>query len=96
MWGGGGGEGGGGDVCVQIVHIWHTTGLMCIFQLALRELTTHILAGDGEGGPRFHHPSIHNHTYNDGVTGVEDTVGEDAQPAGEHGNVLVLLTLLLS
>lgn len=60
------------------------------------ELTTHILAGDGEGGPRFHHPSIHNHTYNDGVTGVEDTVGKDTQPAGEHGNVLVLLTLLLS
>ena len=75
----------------------HVEGLMCIFQLALRELTTtHILAGDGEGGPRFHHPSIHNHTYNDGVTSVEYTVGEDAEPAWEHGNVLILLTLLLS
>ena len=57
--------------------------------------STHILAGDGDGGPGFDDPSLHDDPQHDGVFGVEDAVGQDSQLAGEHCNVLKLLPLLI-
>lgn len=59
--------------------------------------STHILAGNGEGHSCLTDPSLHSHTHHNGVTSVEDAVGEDTQLTREHcyGCILCPLSIPL-
>lgn len=54
----------------------------------------YLFGGHAERRSFSHHPGLNDAAGHDGVAGVEDEVGEHLDLAGEHGQVLELLSLL--
>lgn len=55
---------------------------------------SHFFAGNTDGRALLDKSSLDGHPDHDGIPGVEDTVGEDAEFAGEDSDVLELFLFL--
>lgn len=59
-------------------------------------IKTHVFTGHSQRSTRFDNSSLHQHTYDYGVSAVENAIRKDTKFTGKHSYTLILLSVPLS